>query len=337
MRFLKRLPGCLVLALLLFACAAGEETCAHEALSERIVAADGCRGIETVEVFCADCGYSLETKERAIPVSHAYGEWLSYSAATCQAPEIWGRVCTRCGEVESKAVGQPTPHDWGKTTTIREADCETSGLAYADCRSCGVRQEITLPALGHDRVEHAITEPTPEQPGHVEVTCARCGALLESREEYYRQMLYDNAITALGPSTRDLIGGLEWYRITPLDVTKDGTFTYPLVASDRYTVGNMTVVLDGGILTVSYKFNSSQFRVNSESLMIYPDLETLRAPVQPSFFELDTPIDIRAYFGGADVVLLSLLIRADFDAAGTGVGLFAEDEAQIAAMRRMIQ
>ena len=337
MRFFKRLSGCLMLALLLFICASAEETCPHEALSEQVTASDACHGTKTVEILCASCGQVIRTDVRSIPVDHSFGEWVLESAASCQTPEVWGRVCALCGEKETKAVGQPKPHDWNEPVVLQAPDCENPGMAYADCAGCGNRQEIALSALGHDRVERVITEPTKEQPGQTEVTCARCGALLEIREEYYRQMMYDNAITSLGPSTCDLIGGLEWYRITPLDVTADGTFTFPLIASNRYTVGNMTAVINHGTLTVSYQFNSSQFRVNSESLIIYPDLDTLREPVQPSFYELNTPINIRASFGDADVVLLSLLIRADYDAAGTGIGLFAEDEAQMTAMREIIK
>lgn len=337
MRFFKPFSGCLILALLLFAGASAEDVCAHGSLSERITVTDACRGTETVEIICTDCGQILETQERDIPVIHSFGEWVLRAAATCETPENWVRVCVNCGAEETETVGQLLPHDWGETAVLREPDCETDGSACADCKNCGRKKEIVLPALGHDIVENVITEPTPEMPGQTEVVCTRCGALLESREESYRQMMYDNAITSLGPSTQDLIGGLEWYRITPLELTRDGTFTFPLIASNRYTVGNMTAVIRHGTLTVSYKFNASHIRVNSESLIIYPDLDTLRTPVQPSFYELNTPIDIRASFGEADVVLLSLLIRADYDAAGTGVGLFTEDEAQITAMRKMIR
>ena len=337
MRLFKRLSGCLMLALLLFVCASAEETCPHEAVSVRVTESDACRGMETVEIICESCGQVVGISVRDIPVSHAFGEWAQESAASCQAPETWTRVCALCEEKETKAVGQPKPHDWDEPVILREPDCENPGLACTDCKSCGSRQETALPALGHDRTERVITEPAKEQPGLTEVVCARCGALLESREVYYRQMMYNNAITSLGPSTRDLIGGQEWYRITPLDVTMDGTFTFPLIASNRYTVGSMTAAINRGTLTVSYQFNSSQFRVNSETLIIYPDLNTLRDPVQPSFYELNTPIDIRESFGDADVVLLSLLIRADYDAAGTGVSLFAEDESQMTAMREMMK
>ena len=337
MRTFTRMLGILLLALLLFGGAAAEEACAHTELAERVVKTDACHGVETVEVCCVSCGDTLETKDRTIPVNHVFGEWALQSPAACNAPEVWVRVCTGCGAEESEAVGQPLPHDWSDPVILQEPDCENPGLAYADCRNCEARQEIVLPALGHEIVETVLVEATPDQPGQTELSCARCGKLLETRDDYYSQIIYNNTITSLGPCTRDLIGGQDWYRITPLDLTQDGTFTYPLIATNRYTVGNMTADINRGTLTVSYKIDAAQVRVNSETLIIYPGLEALRGSEPPTFYELDAPIDIAANFGDAKVVLLSLIIKADYDAAGTGVGLFTEDEAQMAAMREMIQ
>lgn len=332
-----RLFCCLALALLMMCAAEAEEECGHLNAEEIVTSADSCHGVETYVISCRDCGLVSEEYTRSIPVAHAFGEWILEKEASCTEQEKWKRVCLNCGFEETESRGELKPHVWGEPVVVQQPDCENTGLAMADCLNCEARQEIELPAQGHEPSEKVISEPTAEKDGEIEVSCTRCGKLLEMKAEPYRMMMYNNTITSFGPCTRDLIGGKEWYRITPLDLTRDGTYTYPLIATNRYTVGKMTARIDKGDLTVSYKLNSNQIRVNSETLIIYPNLEALQYPEGLDIYELNVPISIEDNFGEDNPVLLSLIIKADYDAAGVGVSWFSEDEDQISAMKDMIR
>ena len=149
-------------------------------------------------------------------------------------------------------------------------------------------------------------------------------------------MYYNNTITSFGPCTRDLIGGSVWNRVTPLNLAEEGVFTYPLIASNLYTVGTATVVNEQGTQVVNYKLNSYKINVHAQTLVFYPDLEALRTGENAVVAEFDQPIELKEYFGEDQLVLMAITLRADYDALAPGIQDFREDKELIAAMSELI-
>ena len=318
--------------LLLIGGACAEEMCEHADTVQTIVETNACQGYEIVETVCAECGAVLSQDRNEIPQAHTFSDWEMESEATCQNGEIWKRECVSCGYTETESRGEPTDHVFGEMILEQEPDCTSEGLGVRACVHCGLRQEITVAPLGHLPVENVTREPTPEKDGEIEITCQRCGEIIGTKAVPYTNILYNSTITSLGPCTRDLIGGNDWFRLTPLNLSLEGTFTYPLIAVNRYNVGTMTVSVSQNELTVTYQFDTRTARVNSETLIIYENLEEVKNPQGLRFFEVNQPIPIRENLGRDGNVILSLILRADFDAASAGVSYFWEDPAQIQMM-----
>ena len=113
-------------------------------------------------------------------------------------------------------------------------------------------------------------------------------------------------------------------------------FTYPLIASNLYTVGTATVINEKGTQIINYKLNSYKITVHSETLVFYPDLEALRTGENAVVVEFDQPIELGEYFGDDQMVLMAITLRADYDAMAAGIQGFREDEELIAAMSELI-
>ena len=66
-------------------------------------------------------------------------------------------------------------HTYGEWVIEREATCMSDGTRVRTCRTCMDEQTETIPALGHDIVEHAGQAATCTQPGwEAYETCSRC-------------------------------------------------------------------------------------------------------------------------------------------------------------------
>ena len=284
-------------------------------------------------MLCIRCQQA--SRSVSIPsTGHAWGEWqvdLKPKDQICESEVTSTRICRVC-KAEEKRVDGPAPgHQW-VTLAYTMPTCTEPGTALRICDVCGMETTVEYPPLGHSYVWIEVTVPSPTSDGLSEYTCALCGSVAERRKVPYTQMMYNNTITSFGPTTRELIGGSVWNRVTPIDLSTDGVYTYPLIASNRYTVGTATVVLDHGVQTITYRLNSSSIMVHSESLVIYPDLQALRTGARAESFSFGKPIDIQTAFGDDRRVIIAITLKADYDAVGFGVQYFAPDQAQIDVM-----
>ena len=102
-----------------------------------------------------------------------------------------------------------------------------------------------------------------------------------------------------------------------------------------YTVGTATMIIENGVLTVSYRLNSVEIQVHSEAMVIYPDLNALRTGQRAMSFPFDQAIDT-AVFGGDALVILSVTLKADYNTLADGIQYFTPDETQIALMASLL-
>ena len=195
------------------------------------------------------------------------------------------------------------------SATVKKAATCTEAGSVENAYKCGLKTVSTIPALGHE---------------YANDKCVVCG---KKEPKYY----YNNTMTSFGPTTRELVGGKDWYRVTPVDLSIDGAYTYDLIASNRYVVGRVNIVVRAGMLTVNYKVVARPADIKNESLMIYTSKDALASGDAISANVGDI-IDIAKTFGDDTKVIVSLILTADYDAAGHNVTTMVVDNAEIAAM-----
>ncbi len=111
---------------------------------------------------CRNCGDSyVDTYTAAL--GHDFGEWTVKKAASCIAAGSDERVCSRCGEKETRAT-EPAGHSY--TDTVTAPTCTAQGYTTHTCSKCGDSYADTYTAaLGHDFGKDGKNP-----------TCTRCGA-----------------------------------------------------------------------------------------------------------------------------------------------------------------
>ena len=281
--------------------------------------------------ICELCG-GIQHK----PCFHEETEVLPAVAPTCTETGLTeGEKCVKCDKV---MVAQEVIAALGHTEVVDaavEPTCDETGLTEGKhCSVCGevlVAQEV-IEALGHKWEMIVTKEATAESDGLKEEICSVCGAKSGKTEVIARlsNMKYNATLTAYGPSLKDL-GGKVWNRVTPIDLSVDATYTLPLIASNRYAVGTVTVVVANGSLTVTYKVNSWKIEVVDETLKLYASKADLLAgnAVEAAY---GAAINTAEIFGADNKVIIAVELTAHYDVNTYGVQWFTENAGEIDAM-----
>ena len=88
----------------------------------------------------------------------------------------------------------------------------------------------------------------------------------------------DNTMGVAGLWLRDMGVTDKWYNVVPVNLTTDGVYTYPLVASARYILGDVTVVVQDGQATVNYSLDyhtPGAININSECLQWFASIDEI--------------------------------------------------------------
>lgn len=304
-----------------------------------IIKPSDCENEGSGYIYCTVCGTA---KSVVIPAAgHDWNDWevKEYEEdltdeTVCEPGRYAIRKCkvAGCKGEETKHIADTVYHVF-ENTEGTDATCTEDGLLKGKCIVCGKEIETVVPAYGHEYEWIVVAEPSKDGDGVEELTCIWCGDVADVRVTPYTDMRYGTTITSFGPCTRDLIGGKTWNRVTPIDLSVEGTFTYPLIASNEFNVGTMTVTIKDGKATVSYKLNSTQIKVKSESLVIFNNLEALRAGTGVAA-AINAPVEVAQFEDGKVIIALKLV--ADYNAVGAGVRDFSADASQISAMTGII-
>ena len=95
-----------------------------------------------------------------------------------------------------------------------------------------------------------------------------------------KQKDYDNnTVCSFGPQFREVSPRMTdlWYMFTPVDLSKDGTQTFDLIAGNMFVIGKVTVKVENGRFQVDYRYNSSRIEIGREYFQIFPDYESIKA------------------------------------------------------------
>ena len=93
---------------------------------------------------------------------------------------------------------------------------------------------------------------------------------------------YHNTVSIAGISLRDEYPDLtqKWYNVVPVDLSKDGSQSFPLVASNMYYVGSVTVTVNGDEVTTKYKYpvrGNYKFSAHDECLAWFTGVDQITA------------------------------------------------------------
>ena len=107
---------------------------------------------------------------------HTWSDWTVTEEATCSKEGSKTRTCSVCGETETKKI-EKAAHNWGEWKTVKEATCTEDGKKERTCAVCGEKQTEVIPAAdGHKWGEWTTEkEPTCTEDGLKTRTCSVCG------------------------------------------------------------------------------------------------------------------------------------------------------------------
>lgn len=258
-----------------------------------------------------DCGY--EVTEVINALDHDYDEDI-VANATCELVGMKHITCKRegCDYLEANVIIPKLGHD-GEVTEYVAPTCTTEGKKTIECETCENTVTETLPKLAHTYEWVTVSNATPTSDGKKEYKCD-CGDVADVKVVKYTKWYYNNTMTSFGPTTKELVGGSDWYRVTPVDVSVDGVYVYDLVASNKYVVGTVTITVNAGALTVTYDAKYG-VEVTDEDLLIYASKADLAAGTAVTA-NVGAAINVAETFGADTKVLVSLILTGNYDAAG---------------------
>ncbi|MGN0794028.1 MAG: hypothetical protein ACI4MG_06075 [Aristaeellaceae bacterium] len=107
------------------------------------------------------------------------------------------------------------------------------------------------------------------------------GKLPEEPVLFYEYTWYpNNTMGVAGYSLRDMGISDKWYHVCPVDLTRDGIYKIPLVASGSFLIGNAIVTVEGDNVTVDYethRASGGNLTILSECVKWFDELEDITA------------------------------------------------------------
>ena len=128
------------------------------------------------------------------PHTHAYGEWKTVTAATCEVAGLEERECA-CGDKEQRSIAAKG-HTYGELVTEVAATCEVAGThAHYECSACHKvfdteKKETTADALAIAATGHTYGELVTEVAATCEVAgkhahyeCSACHKVFDAEKK----------------------------------------------------------------------------------------------------------------------------------------------------------
>lgn len=278
------------------------------------------------------CGEVLKSTVSAL--GHKYNELPDAGSTTpsCTTAGVANFTCTRlCGNVRTettKALGHAL-----KETTVLNPTCTVAGSKDISCTRCAYTEKnVVIKALGHKGKWATTVQPTKSKPGVAVETCTVCGLELGTKEVPYTEMFYRNTLSAAGVRVRDITTGVttDWHMLAPVNLSHDGRYEIDVVATNKYTVGKITVIVKNGAVSFDLKLNS-QVEVLSESLTVFTDISEITS-VDPMFntaYSFGKSYNIEVDFANAETLYIFYYATATYNAVAPGVTGFTYDSSLV--------
>ena len=135
---------------------------------------------------------------------HTYGEWIVDEAATCMAPGLQHKVCSKCSDVvyEEIPVDAENGHKWYRPV-VTKPTCTDDGYTTRTCRYCGTTETYDIvAATGHTASgEWVVTIPaTCTDEGTQVQYCANCDTTEVQKTEQIPALGHKYIATVVEPT-----------------------------------------------------------------------------------------------------------------------------------------
>lgn len=87
---------------------------------------------------------------------------------SCSQTGLYYYTCWYCERIVATQEVPLLPHKWKRVTTVSQATCTRSGVAFCRCDACGTTAHLNTPATGHSMV-------TTFENGILDRYCIVCG------------------------------------------------------------------------------------------------------------------------------------------------------------------
>ena len=250
--------------------------------------------------YCSICGRN--TASDGIVIGS-----LTHGASYYEADENGHRaVCMRCGEIYNEG-----PHF---VSCLNPGVCVACGFS---CQSPVMHERNLNKCTAVDENSHEFKcyycgKTVKEDHDFAENICRACGY-----ERVTENWFYYQTVCSQGIRFRDIAPKLtnQWFMFTPLDLSKDGVSTIPLVAANSVYVGAVTVKVENGKLTVNYQVDYPAMR-DDMAFALLPSLDQVTDVDigMMKTYPFGREISIQDDLAGDTRVLLYVLGHADYDA-----------------------
>ena len=135
----------------------------------------------TGDTVCQGCSAILRYGETLPVRGHNFGVWVTVTVANCTTRGKEQRVCTVCGDKESRDTDFAPDNHTGRTKTsgVKHPTCDTPGyMGDTVCAGCGelLAAGEAIPATGHVfGLWNTVSEATCSAQGRQERRCEVCG------------------------------------------------------------------------------------------------------------------------------------------------------------------
>lgn len=125
--------------------------------------------------LCNKCDFSEEVEGSKVPVdanAHTPVKGTVLKEATCDTPGVAKSVCADCGATLGY-IGVEADHTWDKGVVVTPNTCDKDGEMKYTCTGCGEEKTEAIPA-GHDEKYVVVEAGNCGKDGKMTVTCSRC-------------------------------------------------------------------------------------------------------------------------------------------------------------------
>lgn len=192
---------------------------------------NGANGISSSSIIITDGESKLPGSYVQITDIRVDGESVAFNN-NLTAPRTWDNG----DDAEGDDTAIPLYVSW-----MNDKDHNTwNRRDWAEDATCAVLDPSLINKTGKIEVDFIVTEEAGKQPE---------APVLKYEYKWYP----NNTMGVAGYSLRDMGITDKWYNIVPVDLTQDGIYKIPMVASNMFIIGNAIVTVEGDNVTVDYE------------------------------------------------------------------------------------
>ena len=302
----------------------------HTLSEDSVVVEATCTTDGSITGYCVDCG-KVMNKETVPATGHKWDEGVVTTPATCEAAGVKTYTCKNDASHTQTETLKALGHAWDEGVVTIQPTCEAAGVKTYTCKNDASHTRTeSIKALGHTWGEWVETKPVQDDvDGEKQRTCTVCGKV--ETAVIPAEVWYHMTVCTKGIRFRDLENPVtdEWYMFTPVDLSVDGEQVLPLVAGNMHIVGELTITVFEGEVTVTYELVNNSAIYKLEEFMTF--LPSLAEVTELDFenmtnFAFGEPISIHDELGNDTKVLLLLRNQVVYEEKTRGLSMYEEKE-----------